>query len=106
MKAKIKRIVQELRTALQNAIDDFEGLYLFGSQATGKATKDSDIDIVILFKNKRYWQPLDYHKILSRISYEYDADLDTHPMTRKELERNYYFHKEVVNKGIFYGKTE
>ncbi len=105
MKAKVKKIVEDLKTALQNTIDDFEGLYLFGSQATDEAAKDSDIDIVILFKNKRYWQSPDYHKILSRISYEYDADLDTHPMTREELESDYYFCKEVVNKGIYFGTT-
>jgi len=105
MKAKVKKIVQDLRTALQNAIDDFEGLYLFGSQVTGEAGKNSDIDIVILFKNSRFWQPLDYHKILSRIEYEYDTALDTLSMTREELERDYYFHKEVVDKGIFYGRT-
>jgi predicted nucleotidyltransferase len=94
-----------LKNSLQSAISDFEGLYLFGSQATGKADKNSDIDIVILFKNKRYWQPSDYHRILSEISCKYDADLDTHPMTKQELEADYYFCSEVMNNGIFYGRT-
>ncbi len=105
MDVKIKKIVQDLKTALESSIDDFEGLYVFGSQVTGEAKKDSDIDIVVLFKNSRYWQPDDYYNIVSRIRYEYDADLDLQTMTRKELEDDYYFRKEVVDKGIFYGKA-
>jgi predicted nucleotidyltransferase len=105
MNTSVKKIVQDLNTALQSAIDDFEGLYLFGSQVTGEAKADSDIDVVILFKNKRYWQPDDYYNIVSRISYEYDADIDTLPMTRQELESDYYFHKEVVSKGVFFGRA-
>jgi hypothetical protein len=36
----------------------------------------------------------------------YDViDLDILPYTKKELERNYSFHDEVVNKGVFYAKA-
>ncbi|MDR0822722.1 MAG: nucleotidyltransferase domain-containing protein [Endomicrobium sp.] len=107
MKEKVNELAKELRTSLQTSLEDFEGLYVFGSQAKGNAQKDSDVDVVVLVKKdsedskKRsvIWN------IVSQLDYKYYDDglvLDLHPMTRQELERNYFFHDEVVNKGVFY----
>ncbi len=103
MDKKIDEIAQKLKTALKNHFDDFEGLYLYGSQVTGKQTEDSDIDIIAVLsdtdnKEKRYtiWG------IVSQLEYNYDVCIDLHPMTRYELEQNYIFHKQVVDKGIYY----
>jgi hypothetical protein len=38
MKAKVNEIVQKLTTALKEALDGFQGLYVFGSQVRGSAT--------------------------------------------------------------------
>jgi len=103
MKVIVNEIAKKLRDALKDAIKDFEGLYVFGSQVRGDATEDSDIDIVVLFGDSRYEEPDDYYRIISKIMYDYNADLDIHPYTKKRLEQNYLFHNEVVNKGIFYG---
>jgi predicted nucleotidyltransferase len=105
MKEVIDEIARKLQTALKNTFDDFEGLYLFGSQVTGKAVPDSDIDVVAVIdasnKEKR-WAIWD---IILQLEYDYDIAIDIHPMTRNELERNYIFHDQVVNKGIFYGAS-
>jgi len=104
MKPIVDEIARKLRDALKEAIADFEGLYVFGSQVRGDATKDSDIDIVVLFGQERFYQPDEFYDILSKIRYDYYniIDLDILPYTKKELERNYSFHDEVVNKGEFY----
>ena len=99
---KVNEIANKLKTALKNAFDDFEGLYLFGSQVTGNATNNSDIDIVIVLDYSNKQKRWEMYDIISKLRYDYDADLDVHPMTREELERNYVFHDEVVNKGVFY----
>ncbi|MDR0822942.1 MAG: nucleotidyltransferase domain-containing protein [Endomicrobium sp.] len=102
MKDKINEIACELNTALKNSFEDFEGLYVFGSQVNGKPNEDSDVDIVAIVDAEDKEKLGKIWDIASLLDYKYDLFLDLHPMTRKELERNYVFHDEVVNKGVFY----
>ena len=104
MDKKVNQMVLELRNALKDSLEDFEGLYLYGSQAKGSAKADSDVDVVVILRGssvdkKKRWIIWD---IVSFLDYKYDMVFDLHPMTMKELERNPIFHNEVVNKGIFY----
>ena len=105
MKQIVDEIAKKLRNALKESIKDFEGLYVFGSQVHGDATKNSDVDIVVLFGQERLYQPDAFYDILSQMSYDYYdvIDLDILPYTREQLQKNYIFHNEVVNKGVFYG---
>ena len=105
MKPIIDEIARKLRDALKENIEDFEGLYVFGSQVRGDATEESDLDIVVLFGHHHYPSPKGYTEILSRMMYEYydTVFLEVLDYTREELQRNYSFHDEVVNKGVFYG---
>ena len=104
VKPIIDEIARKLRDALKDAIADFEGLYVFGSQVRDDATEDSDVDIVVLFGEERFWQPDVFYEILSKMEYDYYdiIDLDIHPQTQKQLESNPIFYREVVNKGVFY----
>jgi predicted nucleotidyltransferase len=104
MKQIVDEIATKLRDSLKEAISDFEGLYVFGSQVHGDATKDSDVDIVVLFGQERFYQPDEYYRILSKFMYDYYdiIDLDIHPKTQKQLENNPFFYNEVVNKGVWY----
>jgi len=105
MKQIVDEIARKLRDSLQESIEDFEGLYVYGSQVRGDATDDSDVDIVVLFGQDSFHLPKAFFDILSKMDIDYydDADLDVLPYTREELQRNYLFHNEVVNKGVFYG---
>jgi len=105
MKQIVDEIARKLRDELKKSIADFEGLYVFGSQVRGDATEESDIDIVVLFGEKRFYQPDEYYEILFKMMADYFGiiDLDVHEKTREELERSYSFHEEVVDKGVFYG---
>jgi len=102
MSKSATEIAEKLRDVLKENFSDFDGLYLYGSHAKGLATNDSDIDIVVLIESFDLDKRSIYHKITSRFRYENDADLDLHPMSRRELEENPVFYNEVVNKGIFY----
>jgi predicted nucleotidyltransferase len=102
MEYKVNQIAQELKTELKNSFEDFEGLYVFGSQVNGKSNDDSDIDIVAIIDAQDKEKLYDILGILSRMNYKHDVSIDLHPMTRQELERNYIFHDEVVHKGVFY----
>ena len=105
MKPIVDEIAKRLRDELKANVIDFEGLYVFGSQIRGDATESSDIDIVVLFGENRFDQPKVYYHILSQMDYDYydTMDIDVLPYTREELQRNYRFHDEVVNKGVYYG---
>ena len=105
MKPIVDEVARRLRDALKESIEDFEGLYVFGSQVRGDATEDSDVDIVVLFGQHYLWKPDPYYDIISQMRYDYydDFHLDLIDYTREELQRNLSFHDEVVNKGVFYG---
>jgi predicted nucleotidyltransferase len=102
MKDKINEIANNLRAHLKNSFNDFEGLYVFGSQVNGIPNEDSDIDIVVIVNySDKHKRGILWDKI-SLLEYKYDVFIDVHPMTRKELEHNGIFYDEVVNKGVFY----
>jgi predicted nucleotidyltransferase len=80
---------------------------VFGSQAKEDATEDSDVDIIVLLGQDYFRWPKTFHNILSQLRYDYYdiIDLDVHTKTRESLQRNPIFYNEVVNKGVFYGKS-
>ena len=101
----VDEVAKRLRDELKANIKDFEGLYVFGSQIRGDISENSDVDIVVLFENNYFRKPRVYYDILSQIDYDYYGviDLDVMTYTRNELQRNNFFHDEVVIKGVFYG---
>ena len=67
----VDEIARKFRDSLQASIHDFEGLYVFGSQVRGDATSESDLDIVVIFSQRRFYQPDEYYEVLSKMRYEY-----------------------------------
>ena len=105
MNPVVNEIACRLKDLFQENIEDFEGLYVFGSQVRGDATDDSDVDIVAVFGRDLFNLPDEFYDILSQMRYDYYdiMDLDIHPKTRQELEFKPFFYEEVVNKRVFYG---
>ena len=96
-----KKIAKKLLEKLKK-YDDFEGLYLYGSQVTGKATKDSDIDIVGIFKKNRD-NSKEVLKDAYKVELENDIILDFHPMTLEQLKIDLHYFSEI-KKGIYYAR--
>jgi predicted nucleotidyltransferase len=100
---KTQKVVCELRDELKKSLKGFECLYVYGSQVRGDYHKDSDIDVVAILNKPFVWG--DRNPIWTKVSeleYKHDVCIDLQPYTREELELNYIYHDEVVNKGIFY----
>lgn len=81
-------LISRLREFKSNVTKKYgiKKIILFGSQATGKATKDSDVDLIIVTKNGKM-------KVWPKLYYEWHMNLDmSYPVdflcyTPKEFER-------------------
>ena len=102
MQEIVKNVITSLKTAFNSSFDDFEGMYLYGSQARGDFRKDSDIDIVAVFKEENKEKRRASWRIVSKVEYDFSVSIDLHPMTKQDLEKNTIFHRQVVEKGLFY----
>ena len=105
IREKLDKIINEIKDELKGKYPDFNGIYLFGSQARGDASIDSDYDIAITSHYNLKWQIKD--KMISSI-YEYilkyDIIIEPHFLTEEDLINpktplNYQISKE----GIYYG---
>jgi len=109
---KLSEIVKDINTILTENIDDYKGAYLFGSQVTGKASEDSDIDIVLIFDELNLFKKLEIAGLISAIEYKYNVFIDYKLFTTggmKSIEYirknvNPYFIEEAIDKGVFYAK--
>lgn len=95
------KIAQELKDKLKE-YEDFEGLYLYGSQAKGNFKENSDIDILAVFNTDRTYDKSVGAKVYD-LDLEYDIIIDFHRTTPAELEADYIYSREV-KKGIYYAR--
>ena len=98
---KVEKIAMKLRDKLSE-YNDFIGLYLYGSQISGKATENSDIDIVGIFENDKDLDSSISMKILD-LDLEFDVVVDFQRMTLSCLNKDPLYFNEV-KKGIYYAR--
>lgn len=96
-----KKIAQELKDKLKE-YNDFEGLYLYGSQAKNTAKSQSDIDIAGIFENDHIYD-FDLNSKVYDLELKYDVLIDFHPVTPDYLRKNYIYNNEI-KKGIYYAR--
>ncbi|NOU19280.1 MAG: nucleotidyltransferase domain-containing protein [Bacteroidales bacterium] len=87
MRVDRQRVLKDLSHLLKSKFsDDIKDVVLFGSQASGKAHKDSDYDILIVLKQKADWE---IEREISDVCYEidlkYNIITDTHIIGESEL---------------------
>lgn len=98
---KAEKIAIKLRNKLRE-YNDFVGLYLYGSQISGKAAKESDIDIVGIFKNDKDFDSSISMKILD-LDLEFNVVVDFQRMTLSNLKKDSLYFNEI-KKGIYYAR--
>lgn len=80
------KALKQFGKALESHGVQVEHLILFGSQATGTAREDSDIDVVVIsssFAGKGYWERID---VLSEAIYQVFAPIEATAFTPEEWE--------------------
>ena len=95
MENKVKEVIQDI-------IQEYkpEKIYLFGSFAWGKPTKDSDIDIFIIKKTKkdRIERQLEVRRIIKG-RLPVDILVYTPEEIEKRLKMKDFFIKDIIDKG-------
>jgi uncharacterized protein len=78
------KTLRQFKQALESRDIQVEKLILFGSQASGTAREDSDIDVFVIspgFADKGYWERID---ILSEAIYQVFAPIEATAFTPEE----------------------
>jgi len=65
---------EKLKLILKEFFKEAEGIWLFGSYADGTYNENSDIDIAVLFKEKK--SPLEVFKLKENLEYFLKKDVD------------------------------
>ena len=87
MRVDRQRVLKDLSHLLKSKFsDDIKDVVLFGSQASGKAHKDSDYDILIVLKQKADWKiEREVSDVCYEIDLKYNIITDTHIIGESEL---------------------
>ncbi len=98
-------IVSKLNILILNESKKYNGLYFFGSRLKNVNNKDSDYDIVALFKQKLNEEEKDrIYRIIGNMEYQYNIFIDIKLLNENDFSKNYFFYNEVINSGVYYGK--
>jgi predicted nucleotidyltransferase len=91
---KCKLMNNEIFEKIKNFFVNEEAIYIFGSYAKNNFNKNSDIDIAVIFKNKK--SPLEVFKLQEELSLILKKDVDL-----IDLENvNTVFAYEIINNSI------
>ncbi|MBM4175072.1 MAG: nucleotidyltransferase domain-containing protein [Ignavibacteria bacterium] len=98
-------IIKEISSPLKSKYSDFEGIYFFGSRASGSHEEDSDYDLLFAFGREIDWK---FEKEITAVIYdfmlEYDVIIDCKIYSHSEiLDPVTPFRENVKKEGIFYG---
>jgi len=84
---------EKLINFLKNFFKDAKGIWLFGSYADGSYNENSDIDIAVLFKEKK--SPIEIFKMQEELFLKLDKNIDLVDLASI----NDVFAYEIVTKG-------
>jgi len=83
-----------VKEKIKNFFKSAEGIWIFGSFAEANYNNKSDIDIAVLYKEKKH--PLEIFKLQEELSLKFDRDIDLVDLA----DVNDVFAYEIVTKGI------
>jgi predicted nucleotidyltransferase len=98
-----RTIIQEFKREIEKLENlDLKAIFLFGSYARGEAEEGSDIDILLIFKNKISSElTCKVREISNALSLKYDVVISEFLFTEKEFQKyNTPFLLNVKKEGI------
>ena len=100
MDKEITGILNEYISAVAKYNPNFVTAYLFGSYATNRHHKDSDIDIALIIDNLDDNDRFDLQIQLMVLAATIDTRIEPHPISKLELSNNNPFVLEIKRTGI------
>ena len=87
-KVQLNQIIQQYAEIVKELVS-LDAIYLFGSFANGSATKDSDIDLIVVSKD---WTDniIEDTMLLMRARRKVDLRIEPHPIRPEELDENHF----------------
>ena len=102
-----REVLNELKSSLLSLLgQELNDIIMFGSHAANKATKESDMDVLILLENHYDWKK---KRLIRDVCYEtglkYDIFIDSKIISQYELNHTlkgtHPLYKDAIGKGIY-----
>lgn len=99
MEIQKKILLKNLKNKIVSSFgENIKDVILFGSQAVGDHTENSDYDILIILKTKNYWQYKDkIRNIICDFEIENDIFIDLKLISEKEQNTPRWYQPVFVN---------
>jgi len=99
---KKQKILNEIKQLLNHHFEnEIKDVLLFGSQASGKANKNSDYDILIVLKTSHDWKKRNrISEICYDIDLKYDIVTDIHVISENELQNSLRGYQPIFQNAI------
>ena len=78
-------VISKFQKLAKEKFRGIDRVYLFGSYAKGVQTKDSDIDLAIVFDNLDDSDRFDIQVALMLLASEIDSRIEPHPFSKKDF---------------------
>ena len=78
-------VISEFQKLAKQKFPGIDGVYLFGSYAKGDQTKDSDIDLAIVFDTLDDSDRFDIQVALMLLASEIDSRIEPHPFSKMDF---------------------
>lgn len=96
-------VLQSMTSAIVDAVHP-EEIILFGSRATGRATSESDVDLLVVVPPSARGRSRELTGLLYRRLFEFPVAMDILVYTRPEVERWRGVRGHVIDTGLREGK--
>jgi predicted nucleotidyltransferase len=100
MDKEINKIIIRYINLLRKKYTDFEGVYVFGSYARGNATRDSDIDLALIFRELDDSKRFDIQVQLMLLASQIDTRIEPHPISLDAFYSGNPFAAEIKKTGF------
>lgn len=99
MDKTIDKIIAEYINLIREKYPDIVGVYVFGSFAKSGSTRDSDIDLAIIFRDLDDSKRFDVQVQLMLLASKIDTRIEPHPISRNDFNSGSPFVVEIKKTG-------
>jgi predicted nucleotidyltransferase len=100
MDKDINTSIRQYLNLIKEKYANIESVYLFGSYAKGKFTKDRDIDLALIFKTLNDSERFDIQVQLMILASKVDSRIEPHPISYDDFITGNPFVAEIKKTGV------